>query len=382
MNKIFTKIFGIICIFILAVGSCVLAANEVDMKFYVSKFSMKLGDTLSIGTIVDVSSIDISKITTSNPSVVAIRDTNKLKALSTGTSTLSYKYVDKEGKQKEMWCHVEVTKGNSTFSPVVENSVSKIKITLVLGDYSTVVESAVAAIPKLPAVEKDGYVLEGWYKDANYTSKLGERDRFNKDTTLYAKWITIEESENAVVSDSSLYDDINNHWARYKIEAVTYSGLFNGVSERMFGPNKTMTRAMVITVLGRLDKVEVKGRTTSFTDVPSGAYYKEYVAWGLENKIVSGTSEKEFSPNKEITREEMAVMMANYIKYKGFEYELNDLDFTDAGSISSWAIESVKILNDLGIMQGNDDGTYNPKKVATRAEIATIFFNYLNYIEA
>ena len=78
----------------------------------------------------------------------------------------------------------------------------------------------------------------------------------------------------------------------------------------------------------------------------------------------------------------MAVMMANYIKYKGFEYELNDIDFTDAGSISSWAIESVKILNDLGIMQGNDDGTYNPKKVATRAEIATIFFNYLNYIEA
>jgi len=382
MNKFFKKILGIICIFVMIVGSSVLAANEVEMRFYVSKFSMKLGDTLSIGTIVDVKSIDISKITTSNPSVVAIRDNYKLKALSTGTSTLSYKYLNNEGKQKEMWCHIEVTKDNSTYSPVVENSVSKIKITLDLGDYSTVVESAIAAIPKLPAVEKEGYVLEGWYKDSNYVTKLGERDRFNKDTTLYAKWITVEEAENVVVAPSSLYDDINDHWARYKIEAVTYSGLFNGVSERMFGPNKTMTRAMVITVLGRLDKVEVKGRTTSFTDVPNGAYYEEYVAWGLENKIVSGTSETEFSPNKEITREEMAVMMANYIKYKGFEYELNDLEFIDVDSISSWAIESVKILNDLGIMQGNDDGTYNPKKVATRAEIATIFFNYLNYIEA
>ena len=61
--------------------------------------------------------------------------------------------------------------------------------------------------------------------------------------------------------------------------------------------------------------------------------------------------------------------------------KLNDLDFTDVDLISSWAVESVKILDDLKIMQGNDNGAYNPKKVATRAEIATIFFNYLNFIE-
>lgn len=382
MNKVLSKILGLFCILMILAGSCVLADNEVSLDFYVSKFSMKLGDSQAISTIVDPTEVDISKITSSNPSVVAIRDNYKLKALSTGVSTLSYKYLNKDGEEKEMWCHVEVTTGNSTYAPVVENTVSKIKITLELGDYSTVIESAVAAIPKLPEVTKEGYVLEGWYKDANYLMKLGERDRFNKDTTLYAKWITSEEANKSTVSDSSLYDDINGHWARYKIEAVTYSGLFNGVSDRMFGPEKTMTRAMVITVLGRLDKVELTGRTTTFTDVPTGAYYEEYVAWGLENKIVSGTSETEFSPNKEITREEMAVMMANYIKYKGFEYELNELDFTDSELISSWAVESVKILNDLGIMQGNSNGTYNPKKVATRAEIATIFFNYLNYIEA
>lgn len=127
-------------------------------------------------------------------------------------------------------------------------------------------------------------------------------------------------------------------------------------------------------------KLRVTGRTTDFIDVPKGAYYEEYVAWGLENKIVSGTSEDKFSPNKEITREEMAVMMANYVKYKGYDYELNELYFSDVDSISSWALESVKILNDLKIMQGNSDGTYNPKKVATRAEIATVFYNYLNFI--
>ena len=112
------------------------------------------------------------------------------------------------------------------------------------------------------------------------------------------------------------------------------------------------------------------------------SYYEEYIAWGIENKIVTGTSENEFSPNREITREEMAVMMANYVKYKNFKYEVKEVYFSDADTISSWALESVKILNNLKIMQGNTDGTYNPKKVATRAEIATVFYNYLNYINS
>jgi len=137
---------------------------------------------------------------------------------------------------------------------------------------------------------------------------------------------------------------------------------------------------MVITVLGRLDEVEMTDRKTDFSDIPTGAYYEEYVAWGVENKIVSGTSEDKFSPNKEITREEMAVMMANYVKYKKYDYKVENIDFSDKDSISSWALESVKILNNLGIMKGNADGSYNPKKVATRAEIATVFYNYLNYI--
>ena len=76
----------------------------------------------------------------------------------------------------------------------------------------------------------------------------------------------------------------------------------------------------------------------------------------------------------------MALMMANYVKYKKYKYEINEVYFSDVDDISSWALESVKILNDLGIMRGNADGSYSPKKVATRAEIATIFYNYLNFI--
>ncbi len=183
-------------------------------------------------------------------------------------------------------------------------------------------------------------------------------------------------------SELSVIKEFKEHYNEEIIQLALKEAIFNGVSEKMFGPDETMTRGMVITVLGRLENIEKTGRTTNFTDVPKGSYYEEYIAWGIENKIVTGTSENEFSPDKDITREEMAVMMANYVKYKKFDYELKAIYFSDLDTISTWALESVKILNELKIMQGNSDGTYNPKKVATRAEIATVFYNYLNYINS
>lgn len=380
MKKAFIKkVIAILSILTLTVSSFVMAVSKP--KFNQTKFSMKLGSTQKITGILNQDTVDLANFTSSDSTVVVVQSNGELKAVGTGISTLSYTYFDDEGNEKEVYCYVEVTKDNSTYSNINgETTSAKILITLNLGDYTTTIESASGAILKFPDVTKEGYVLEGWYKEPTYETKVKENERFGKDTTLYAKWITTEEANQPVVPHSSLYDDIDYHWARNYIESVSYRGLFQGVSEKMFGPDNTMTRAMVITVLGRLDEVELTGRTTDFTDVPADSYYEEYVAWGVENKIVSGTSDKEFSPNKEITREEMAVMMANYIKYKNYDYEVKEIYFSDVDSISDWALESVKILNDLGIMQGNTDGTYLPKKVATRAEIATVFYNYLNYI--
>lgn len=374
------KILSILSIITLLCSSIALAVSDAMPKFNASKLNMKLGSTQSISGVIDLSAIDVSKLNSSNPSVVLIQSNGTLKALSTGISTLSYSYTNNDGEEKEIRCYIEVSENGSTYSEINGTTSTKIKITLELGDYTTTIESPVAAIPELPDVKKEGYVLEGWYKESQLINKLGDRERLSSATTLYAKWITEEEANKVTIPHSSLYDDIDYHWARNYIESVSYRGLFNGVSEKMFGPDKTMTRAMVITVLGRLDDIKLTGRKTEFKDVPSGSYYEEYVAWGLENKIINGTSENEFSPNKEITREEMAVMMANYVKYKNYKYELKNIDFTDKDQIATWALESVKILNNLKIMQGNSDGSYNPKKVATRAEIATVFYNYLNFL--
>lgn len=381
MKKTFVKkIVAIFSVLALTVSSFVMAAG-LTPKFSQKKFSMKIGSTQKIVSILNQDTIDLANFASSDTSVVKVQSNGEIKAVGTGISTLTYTYLDDEGNEKEVYCYVEVTKDNSTYSNINgETATAKVLVTLNLGDYTTTLESASGAVLKFPEVTKEGYVLEGWYKESTYETKVEENERVGKDITLYAKWITMEEASKPVIPHSSLFDDIDYHWARNYIESVSYRGLFKGVSEKMFEPDKTMTRAMVITVLGRLDEVEKTGRTTEFTDVPVGAYYEEYVAWGVENKIVAGTSETEFSPNKEITREEMAVMMANYIKYKKYTYQLEEIYFSDVDSISSWALESVKILNNLGIMKGNEDGTYNPKKVATRAEIATVFYNYLNYI--
>ena len=381
-KRIIKKILGIFSVIILTCGSVVLAASSVTPNFSISKFKMKLGSTQKISGIINIDSSEYYKLESSNPAVVTIQANGNLKALSTGISTLTYTYINDDGTEKKIWCYVEVSLDESTYSEINGSTASKINITLDFGEYTTTIESPSAAVPTLPKVEKAGYVLEGWYKDSNYTEKMADKERFNKDVTLYAKWITEEEANKPVISHSELYDDIDYHWAKNYIESVSYRGLFNGVSEKMFGPDETMTRGMVITVLGRLENIEKTGRTTNFTDVPKGSYYEEYIAWGIENKIVTGTSENEFSPDKDITREEMAVMMANYVKYKKFDYELKAIYFSDLDTISTWALESVKILNELKIMQGNSDGTYNPKKVATRAEIATVFYNYLNYINS
>lgn len=257
MKKNFLKkILAILSVMVVTTTSLVMAAVSLVPEFTKSKFSMKLGATQSVRSIMNIDNIDYGNLHTSNSSVVTIESNGSLKAQGTGISTISYYYYTEDNTRQESYCYVEVTRDNSTYEGINgETTNSKVLVTLDLGDYTTTVESAVGAIFKPQAVTKEGFVLEGWYKEPTYQTKLNVNERLSKDITLYAKWITTEEANKPNVPHSSLFDDIDYHWARNYIESVSYRGLFNGVSEKMFGPDKTMTRAMVITVLGRLDEV-------------------------------------------------------------------------------------------------------------------------------
>ena len=156
---------------------------------------------------------------------------------------------------------------------------------------------------------------------------------------------------------------------------ATEMGLVNGVSDTEFAPEGNMTRAMFVTVLGRLDGVEPTEGENSFADVVKGSYYAGYVDWAQKNGIVEGYSDTEFAPEQEVTREQMAAILYRYANYKKIETEAaakntNILSYNDAQSISEYAVEAMQWACGQDVLVERSEGYINPSDNATRAEAA------------
>ncbi|RAU99864.1 S-layer homology domain-containing protein [Paenibacillus sp. YN15] len=182
-----------------------------------------------------------------------------------------------------------------------------------------------------------------------------------------------------------VFEDTAGHWAEKSIQLAVSKQLFEGVSDKQFAPDATMTRGMLVTVLGRLAKVKVDSYTTvPFADVDPDQYYAKYVAWAADNRIVSGFEDGSFAPDQAISREQLAVIFANYIKFAGIDLTLLYADaaaeqFADADSISPWAADSVRLARQAGIVQGREDNRFDPKGTATRAEVTAIIARALDF---
>ncbi len=171
--------------------------------------------------------------------------------------------------------------------------------------------------------------------------------------------------------------DVSSHWAADSIQFVIEKGYFAGTSETSFSPDVPMTRAMVVSVLGRVANVQ-GNLTTKFADVNQSQYYAPFIGWALENGIATGVSETEFNPDANVTREQLAVMFSNFMKSQGYAFNAEkEVSFTDNTNISPWAVESVTFMVKYGILNGRTDGSFDPKGVATRAEVATVLKLFL-----
>lgn len=174
-------------------------------------------------------------------------------------------------------------------------------------------------------------------------------------------------------------------WYAKAVEQVTSEKLFFGTSGNNFSPDLSMTRAMFVTVLGRLAKVDqTKYEQTNFADVPSGKYFSSYVAWAAEKKITSGVSADQFNPDGSITREQMAVMIARFLRETGQTLPVvqDAIQFTDAKEINPGFAEDIAWIVSYGIMQGKPGNRFDPKGLASRAEVATVFSNLLAALAA
>lgn len=177
-------------------------------------------------------------------------------------------------------------------------------------------------------------------------------------------------------------DVAKEQWYNSSVQNVWEKGLIKGVTDASFQPQSTLTRAMVVTILGRLEGVKEEDYTQSkFSDVDINEWYSVYVTWAAEKGIANGITETEFAPNTPVTREQLAAFIQRYIEKKGLAARgENSLGYKDADAVSSYARIAVSACKNLGIMQGDDEGNFAPANNTTRAEAAAVITRLEKYI--
>lgn len=175
------------------------------------------------------------------------------------------------------------------------------------------------------------------------------------------------------------FTDIADHWGKDAILFTVEKGLFNGVTETTFEPDGKMTRAMLATVLYRMENQPEGAAEAGFVDVKADAWYAEGVNWAAGAKLVNGVGENKFAPDDNISREQLAAMLYRYAQFKKYDVsKQGDLaQFTDHAKVGDWAKEAIVWAVGSGIIQG-DNGSINPQGEATRAEVATMLQRFLS----
>ena len=175
-------------------------------------------------------------------------------------------------------------------------------------------------------------------------------------------------------TSARFYDITMSAWYHDAVDGAVTSGLMKGESDTIFAPNKPLTRAMLATILYRVsgDKAQ---HSHPFTDVPSGRWFSDAIAWAYESGVVNGTSDGTFSPDDNVTREQAAAML---YRFAGCPTASGDVTaFSDAAKISGYAVEPLRWAVGEGIINGKSEYTLDPLGTATRAEIAKIMTVWL-----
>ncbi len=182
----------------------------------------------------------------------------------------------------------------------------------------------------------------------------------------------------------SFSDVSESAWYATSVNYAVAHGLMNGMGGNQFEPNTSMTRGMLVTVLWRYAG-EPKEGSNDFSDVPSGQWYAEAVAWAAHNGIVTGVGNGRFDPNGTITREQLATILFRYCNAEGLDTsgrtELGS--FPDKGKISAYAEDALSWAVSEGLVTGTKTGssTYlDPKGNATRAQVATILMRFIENV--
>ena len=184
------------------------------------------------------------------------------------------------------------------------------------------------------------------------------------------------------VDVTKMFTDVSHSWADDGIQYCVTHQLMSGIGNDLFGPKLTTTRAQIVQILYNLEgEPKVSGKT-SFTDLTDD-WYKDAVLWAYQTGVVAGTSSTTFAPDQPVTREQIAVILMEYVtRVLKLERTWTPADlsaFPDAGSVSDWAKDALADAVALGLISGASNGgqTYlDPQGSATREQVATILMEF------
>ncbi|OUQ55884.1 hypothetical protein B5E56_13750 [Flavonifractor sp. An112] len=200
--------------------------------------------------------------------------------------------------------------------------------------------------------------------------------------TMPASAVTVKASfakDDAPVETGLPFTDVKaGDWFYEAVKYAYDNKLMDGTSSTTFAPLMTTNRAMIVTILWRLEGSPVVNYAMNFSDVESGVWYTEAVRWAAAEGIVKGYSDTVFAPDDTVTREQLATILYRYAGYKEYDVSAKgDLTtFADGSTVSTWAADGMTWAVGAQLITGKDGGKLDPTGTATRAEVATILMRF------
>jgi len=343
------------------------------------------GITIDVTNDADINRVEITLIVAS---LIELIENNMILTILSDIASMTFDIETLEGlvseqdKDATVRIITEIAEPNANQQATMGER-ALIRFSIIIGDYEIhnfdgVVTVMIPFVPPYHMPESDYDLLTAYHldSDGDITEMLGARHQ--------NAYITFETSHFGLFFAKEWinpFDDVaTNAWYLRNVRFVYTNGLMSGTGDGQFMPGLSLSRAMMVTILWRLEGEPAASHNAEiFNDVAAGSWYADAIAWASTNNIVMGYGNGMFGPSDNITREQLALILKNFADHLGVETYTTSFatDFEDEGSISPWALDAMMWANENGLITGRTQSTLVPEGTATRAEAAAIIQRFL-----
>ena len=238
-------------------------------------------------------------------------------------------------------------------------------------------------LPECTFTPPEGKEFAGWLAVNGTVYPAGDNVISFSSSVLKATW-----KDTTEVDVTQMFTDVTKNWAYPGIQYCVTHGIMGGMGDGTFAPTGTTTRAQIVQILYNLEGTPAVSGTTPFTDLTAN-WYKPAILWAYQNNVVAGTSPTTFAPDQPVTREQIAVILTQYmfhvLKMERTWTPADLSTFPDGANVSGWAKEAMQDAVALGLINGSkapDGKVYlDPQGSAARQQVATILMNFCQNVK-